>query len=508
MDRKPVLAFFFALALIAILLPSSFSFNGGNWYYAGFAQNPVENSNSCNFSQSYYLYNALWQPLNGIISLQHFWLALAVIVALAGAFLQFKWVELASKSKSLAFSAAAFSFVFMDLWAPASLAAPRHLAFFILTPLALWLIFSLRENPKHQLKLQILLAFTVFALILTSVLFAFFALLSIGAFYAAIALKAKEIKSQAKSILPILIGILISIPFVLAQVNTLASSTPTPSYSSFESWGNYIAPSLWIPNFAKVFYATGQTFYLAILLITTIAVLAVIALRGWKNDFEAFVLASSLAGILVFFTPVSGLLAKIFLPGVVVEQFMKAIPFYLTASLAIALAPKALPSRPKVAAAIVAIALLAYPAYFYYNTSMNPQPTAQEYLGFEPSQLSGVVLSDFYSAYSIGYAGNAQAAVPNPGYNVCLSAKQLGEISVSNQLYSGTLSPGEAKDLLEQNGITSIVVNPRFWEWRLNTQTSSSGFEYPDSFQNAVSSFRNYGLTETTLGSSTVFKTG
>ena len=507
--KKLAIVFLFVAALVFLLQPSAFSFNSSNWYYTSFLQNPSENAASCNFSPLFHAYNLLWKPFEFAgVSIQAFWLLLSIAIAAIGVFLQYKWVELASGSKTIALAAALLSFVFIDFLAPVTLPAPRHFAFFIFMPLAYYAFFSLLR--KINVRSQILLTVSTAALIATNAMFGLFFAVSIASFYVALVLAKKLDKySIPLTAIPLLVGVAIATPILHGQVSLLSSTTPSFSYSNWGEWGINMLGT-WTANPAKIFYAKGQTFFLGLLFAISLFFSAKFILSAMKRqntededfDFKLFAASNVLVGTVILFTPLGGLIAKIISPGVFVENFIKFIPFYLAIPLGLAYAVrqslKLAEKKAQIALALGLLLVLAYPLYSYASAFSNPQPSEKDFLGgLSAKEIvgkadGGVILTDFYTSYLLSTAGGGKAIGPNPGYNVCLSQKQTLEITNSNLLFSAN-SPQHARDLAEAAGVKMVFLNEHFWEWRLNERTASSGYAYPQSFEEAKKVFDSYG---------------
>lgn len=545
MNLRHLAAIFLVIAILILFLqPSAFSFNSGNWYYAEFTQNPGANSGSCNFSQAFYAFNFAWKAVESAgLSFKAFWFLLSLLIALVGVYLQYKWVELASGSRNIAFAASFLSFILLDLWTPVMLPAPRHVAFFILMPLAYWSFFKIIKNSGEKpgessaqgYTQPALLALLTAALAATHVLFAAFFLLSIAFYYIAKIIAGRSIPAGFKRIaIALLIGLLISSPLLYQQILAKSASTPSASYSKFKDWG-ITAAGFWIPSPSKVFYSKSQVAFLSLLIILSLFA----AWNVWKRkegemartEFELFTAANVILGLLVYFTPLGNPLAILFMPGVFVEQFLKLVPFYLAVPLALfqmsrsagSQSAKQTVKQPAAQAAsrqlmqsagiwlnankaviVIAALVIAYPAYFYFSSIAKPIASVEDYLGDNAKAIAdeaqgGLVLSDFFSSYVLSSANGIKTAAVNPGYNVCLTNAQVQGIGASNDLYSGTLSKGKAGEIMFEKQIKAVYVNPRFWSWGLNNKTSSSGFAYPGSFSTAAGILRSYGLEEQKL---------
>jgi hypothetical protein len=429
-------------------------------------------------------------------------------------------------------------------------------------------------------------AVLVAAMIASHVLFACFFLLSVAFFYAGLALSKKPLlfrnvcsvwngSGGLKAVVfAVLLAFVLASPELYRQVSSRLYAAPTPSYAVFEDWGVNVL-GFWVASPAKVFYSFGPTvFLLSLLALSVYASLKIVfellnrksdgkkgaesrkqnrrrkewqreeqRIEGRNNglsygDFEVFVASNVLFTLLLFFTPLGYPLAKLFLPGAFVEQFLKIVPFHLTVPLVILelrktwarktrarrtmggriRGAKTLASRlfdadfvPCFVLLVLSAFVLAYPMYAYSRLVLKPLPSAKDFLGAEPKDVAaesagGTVLTDIYSSYLLQNSEGLKAIAVNTGYNVCLTKKNFEEMDASNKLFSGRISPAEANQIFFEQNVSTVFLTPSFWRLNLSKQPMG-GVRYPSSFEDAVRVFEGYGLEKRVLSESVVFKT-
>ncbi len=484
--------------LFICLYSQSFTVGNGNFVTLTFVKNSLEGTplwyadsgTACQVSPAFSLFS-FFSKTSGF-SIEQTWIGASMLVIILGVIAYFllvssffgQWAGLASSLLAL---------LVIDEHALLSLAIPRHIVLFVLAPFSLYFLFQwLNKGGNKNFAASAILTAAAFA---THLLFGFLLLLSITTLMLLRLLRRDFV--NAKKIFLFLAAASTFCALLSFNSISAAASFSHPYYGDAGVWQTAI---LGIPiiNPAKVLYSPKIALYFAAMMLCALPFL--LHATKSKRPEEDFLAGNIVAALLLVFTPLALLLAKLITPGVLAEQVLwKLAPFYAVIPASALLLYK---EKTKISQALALLAILlalSYPLFFFKATLEKPSIQAREFLGSEAITLleNKNVASDLHSSYLLPYYANATVLTTDAGYLVCAKANDFERLKALEVLLSDK-PVYERQQIAANYGVNAVFLNKKAWDLRLVQDSESKVVRLP-SFEEAVANAEKLGFVRKNL---------